>query len=57
MSDAKKVYEPNEKYSSHYSEQYKTIRTEAESKWPEWKVTTYNTSIAVSSHARKLSRT
>ncbi len=57
MSDAKKVYEPNEKYSSQYSEQYKTIRTEAESKWPEWKVTTYNTSIAVSSHARKLSRT
>ena len=57
MSDTKKVYEPNERHSSQYSEQYKTIRIEAESKWPEWKVTTYNTSIAVSSHAKKLGRT
>lgn len=56
MSNAKKLCEPKERCSSQYSEQYRTIRNEAESKWPEWKVTTYNTSIAISSHAKKLRR-
>ena len=56
MSNAKKICEPKERCLSQYSEQYRTIRNEAESKWPEWKVTTYNTSIAISSHAKKLRR-
>ena len=56
MSNVKKLCEPKERCSSQYSEQYRTIRNEAESKWPEWKVTTYNTSIAISSHAKKLRR-
>ena len=56
MSNAKKLCEPKERCLSQYSEQYRTIRNEAESKWPEWKVTTYNTSLAISSHAKKLRR-
>lgn len=37
-----------------YSERYTAIRKEAESKWPAWKVSTYNTSVAVSIHAKKV---
>lgn len=56
MSDVKKMCGQEKQYSSQYSEQYKTIRKEAESRWPEWKVNTYNTSIAISLHAKKLSK-
>ena len=39
-----------------YSDRYTAIRKEAESKWPAWKVSTYNTSVAVSVHARKVAK-
>lgn len=37
-----------------YSESYTVVRTAAESKWPAWKVSTYNSSVAVSAHAKKV---
>ena len=37
-----------------YSEKYIAIKQQAETMWPEWKIKTYNTSVAVSAHARKL---
>lgn len=37
-----------------YSEQYNNIRKEAESRWPAWKVSTYNANIAISANARKI---
>lgn len=37
-----------------HSEQYNSIRREAESKWPAWKVSTYNANIAISANARKI---
>jgi transposase len=37
-----------------YSENYSKIRKEAESKWPAWKISTYNASVAVSTHAKKI---
>lgn len=40
--------------SNGYSQEYNLIRNEAESKWPEWKITTYNANFATSIHARKL---
>lgn len=36
-----------------YSTQYISIRKEVE-KWPAWKVTAYNTSVATSVHAKKI---
>lgn len=50
MSDTKKVTGS----SQQYSERYSAIRRDAESKWPEWKVSTYNASVAVSAHAKKI---
>lgn len=41
-------------HPKQYSESYTTIRGEAESKWPAWKVSTYNSNIAVSAHAKKV---
>lgn len=38
-----------------YSASYQTIK-EAISKWPAWKVTVYNTSVATSNHAKKVER-
>lgn len=40
--------------SKQYSERYNTVRGEAETKWPAWKVSTYNSNIAVSAHAKKV---
>ena len=37
-----------------YSKDYKSIRVEVESKWPAWKVSTYNTNFATSAHAKKV---
>ena len=37
-----------------YSSDYKTIRNEVESKWPDWKVSTYNANFATSTHATKV---
>lgn len=37
-----------------HSERYISIRSKAETKWPAWKVSTYNTNIAVSAHAEKV---
>lgn len=37
-----------------YSTDYKSIRGEIESKWPAWKVSTYNTNFATSLHAKKV---
>lgn len=37
-----------------YSENYKFVRSDAESKWPAWKVSTYNANVAVSAHAKKV---
>lgn len=45
------------KQTSHvtgYSHSYQVIRKKAESKWPAWKITVYNVSIATSNHAKKL---
>lgn len=56
MNDVKKMHGQEKQYLSQYSDQYKAIRQEAESRWPQWKVNTYNTSIAISLHARKLNR-
>ena len=56
MNDVKKMHGQEKQYLSQYSEQYKAIRQEAESRWPQLKVNTYNTSIAISLHARKLNR-
>ena len=39
-----------------YSKSYTVIRTAAESKWPAWKVSTYNSSVAVSAHAKKVTQ-
>lgn len=41
-------------HPKQYSESYTTIRGEAETKWPAWKVSTYNSNIAISAHARKI---
>jgi|AGTN01.2.fsa_nt_gi hypothetical protein len=38
-----------------YSTDYKSIRGEVESKWPAWKVSTYNANFATSAHAKKVS--
>jgi len=40
--------------SKQYSDRYTAIRRDAESKWPAWKVATYNSSVAVSIHAKKV---
>jgi hypothetical protein len=40
--------------SKRYSDRYATIRKEAESKWPAWKVDTYNANVAISAHAKKV---
>ena len=37
-----------------YSTDYKSIRGEVESKWPDWKVSTYNANFATSAHAKKV---
>lgn len=37
-----------------YSKEYESIRLEVESKWPDWKITTYNNNFAISSHAKKV---
>lgn len=50
MSTTKRVT----KKAPEYSVQYQTIKKAAESKWPTWKVTVYNTSIATSVHAKKV---
>jgi len=38
-----------------YSTDYKSIRGEVESKWPAWKISTYNVNFATSAHAKKVS--
>lgn len=40
-----------------YSEEYKKIKQEAETKWPRWKIDSYNNCIAISKHAKKIKRT
>ena len=42
------------KLRESYSESYKSVRTDAELRWPAWKVSTYNSNVAVSAHAKKL---
>ena len=39
-----------------YSKEYHSIRKEAESKWPAWKVLTHNLNFATSAHAKKIVR-
>ena len=55
MSNSKttnvKALPPSQK---QYSERYTAIRSEAETRWPAWKVSTYNSNIAVSAHAKKV---
>ena len=36
------------------SKEYIAIKKDAESNWPAWKVSIYNSSIAVSAHAKKV---
>lgn len=38
-----------------YTESYRLIQSAAKSKWPAWKVSTYNSSVAISIHAKKVS--
>jgi hypothetical protein len=40
--------------SKEYSKEYSSIRNEAESKWPAWKVSTFNVNFATSAHAKKV---
>lgn len=42
------------KSTNQHSKKYAMIRTDAESKWPAWKVSTYNINVAVSAHAKKV---
>lgn len=49
MSEAKVLTEKQIQYSSKYI----AIKKEVE-KWPAWKVTVYNTSVATSLHAKKI---
>lgn len=37
-----------------YSTDYERIRKEVESKWPDWKVSTYNFNFATSKHSKKV---
>ena len=52
MSDTKTI----SNQPKQYSERYAAIRKEAESRWPAWKVSTYNSNVAVSAHARKVEK-
>ncbi len=52
MSDTKVMA----KQQMQYSPKYTAIRSEAASKWPAWKVTVYNTSVATSAHAKKVEK-
>jgi hypothetical protein len=38
-----------------YSTDYDTIKREVESKWPAWKISTYNSNFATSAHSKKVS--
>jgi hypothetical protein len=40
--------------TKEFSNEYRSIRREAESKWPAWKVSTYNVNFATSAHAKKV---
>jgi len=40
--------------SKGYSKEYESIRKEAESTWPEWKIQTYNLNFATSINAKKI---
>ena len=42
--------------SAGYSEQYKAIQEKAETEWPRWKVDLYNSSVAISAHAKKIEK-
>lgn len=42
--------------SDKYSREYTSIRSEAESKWPAWKVSTYNVNFATTAHAKKVAQ-
>lgn len=42
------------KDSVKYSDEYLRIRKEAESKWPAWKISIFDSSVAVSAHAKKI---
>ena len=52
MSDTKTIANQ----PKQHSERYTTIRKEAESKWPAWKVSTYNLNVAVSAHSKKVAK-
>lgn len=55
MSDAKVQTKQITKVIG-YSSCYHAIRKEATSKWPAWKVTVYNASVATSNHAKKVEK-
>lgn len=40
--------------ANEYSEDYKRIRKEAETKWPKWKVEFYNNCFAIGKNAKKI---
>lgn len=42
------------KDSVKYSDEYLRIRKEAESKWPAWKISIFDSSVAVPAHAKKI---
>ena len=42
------------KIKNGYSDDYLRIRSNAEKNWPAWKVSSYNTNFAVSTHAKKI---
>lgn len=52
MNDTKVVA----KRTGSYSSQYKEIKKQAESTWPAWKITIYNTSVETSAHAKKVKK-
>lgn len=56
MSDTKVQAKQVQVKVTGYSVCYQTIRKEATSKWPAWKVAVYNASVATSNHAKKVEK-
>ena len=50
MSNTK---QPDEKMQGN-SKEYKAIKQKVETTWPSWKISVYNTCVAVSAHAKKV---
>ena len=50
MSNTKQL----ERNTQGNSKEYKAIKHKVETTWPSWKISVYNTCVAVSAHAKKV---